>query len=52
MWDNLVRVFGDMLCTIGVHHCPEELRRWTEIGWFARCTRCGAKCSGLHGGVR
>lgn len=37
------------LCTIGLHQVPEERRRWTSIGWYGHCTRCGAKRTGMGG---
>lgn len=46
---DLGRVLGQMLCTVNVHHVPDERRRWTSIGWFGHCTRCGTKRSGIGG---
>lgn len=31
------------LCMVGVHHVPEERRRWSTKGWTGTCTRCAGE---------
>jgi hypothetical protein len=38
-----------LLCSVGIHHVPEERRRVTNLGWYGTCTRCGAECDGQAG---
>jgi hypothetical protein len=40
--------FWDLLCTFGIHHTPDEKKRWTVVGWFGYCTRCGVKRTGVR----
>lgn len=49
MWAAVVGALGAMLCTIGAHDLPDERVRWTDVGWYGNCTRCGCRLSGIEG---